>query len=191
MMAVKPQGSLLKKHSQTDLVSRLKSRKILGVGGKDDEGEVHRSKISQMLGNELKFTLHEPLGLRFWQFTSAVTFTIAGILALVFPRLLHGWLFQEEYRPSCKASLRLHGGALLSISLILWSAFYTSEKMIIRWTLLSETCYFAVQFLVTLASAADEGLFSQDAGIMLLSYALFGSSSLFYYLQVGRKPKKV
>ncbi len=36
----------MKKHSQTDLVSRLKTRKILGVGGEDDDGEVHRSKVS-------------------------------------------------------------------------------------------------------------------------------------------------
>ncbi|XP_078388097.1 tumor protein p53-inducible protein 11-like [Cetorhinus maximus] len=190
-MAVKLHSSLLKKHSQTDLVSRLKSRKILGVGGEDDDGEVHRSKISQMLGNEFKFALHEPFGLRYWQFFSAVTFTIVGILALACPIMLHGWLFQEEYRLSCKASLRLHGGTLLSFSLILWSAFYTSEKAIIRWTLLSETCYFAVQFLVTLASAVDQGLFSQDAAVLLLSYALFGIFSLFYYSQVGRKPKKV
>lgn len=35
----------MKKHSQTDLVSRLKTRKILGVGGEDDDGEVHRSKV--------------------------------------------------------------------------------------------------------------------------------------------------
>ncbi|XP_048377595.1 tumor protein p53-inducible protein 11-like [Stegostoma tigrinum] len=190
-MAVKPHGSLLKKHSQTDLVSRLKSRKILGVGGEDDEGEVHRSKISQMLGNEFKFALHEPFGLRYWQFISAVIFSVAGILALVFPRMLHSWLFHGDYKFSCIASLRLHSGALLSIALILWNAFYTSEKAIIRWTLLSETCYFVVEFLVTLVSAMDQGLFSQDVGFLLLSCAIFGVLSLFYYLQVGRKPKKI
>lgn len=40
---------LMKKHSQTDLVSRLKSRKVLGVGGEDDDGEVHRSKVTSHL----------------------------------------------------------------------------------------------------------------------------------------------
>ncbi|XDV28698.1 hypothetical protein PO909_031920 [Leuciscus waleckii] len=45
-MASKPHPPLMKKHSQTDLVSRLKTRKILGVGGEDDDGEVHRSKVS-------------------------------------------------------------------------------------------------------------------------------------------------
>lgn len=44
-MAGKPPPPLMKKHSQTDLVSRLKTRKILGVGGEDDDGEVHRSKV--------------------------------------------------------------------------------------------------------------------------------------------------
>ncbi|MGH0122299.1 UNVERIFIED_CONTAM: hypothetical protein FKN15_033316 [Acipenser sinensis] len=43
-MATKSHPPLMKKHSQSDLVSRLKTRKILGVGGEDDDGEVHRSK---------------------------------------------------------------------------------------------------------------------------------------------------
>ena len=33
------------------------------------------------------------------------------------------------------------------ISLIMWNALYTAEKVIIRWTLLTEACYFSVQFL--------------------------------------------
>lgn len=45
-MSNKSHPPLMKKHSQSDLVSRLKTRKILGVGGEDDDGEVHRSKVS-------------------------------------------------------------------------------------------------------------------------------------------------
>lgn len=33
------------------------------------------------------------------------------------------------------------------ISLIMWNALYTAEKVIIRWTLLTEACYFGVQSL--------------------------------------------
>lgn len=33
------------------------------------------------------------------------------------------------------------------ISLIMWNALYTAEKVIIRWTLLTEACYFGVQFM--------------------------------------------
>lgn len=29
----------------------------------------------------------------------------------------------------------------------MWNALYTAEKVIIRWTLLTEACYFGVQFL--------------------------------------------
>lgn len=29
----------------------------------------------------------------------------------------------------------------------MWNGLYTAEKMVLQWTLLSEACYFAVQFL--------------------------------------------
>ncbi|KAM3855635.1 tumor protein p53-inducible protein 11 isoform 2-T4 [Vipera latastei] len=145
-MATKQPPPLMKKHSQTDLVSRLKTRKILGVGGEDDDGEVHRSKISQVLGNEIKFAVREPLGLRVWQFVSAIIFSGVAIMALTFPDQIYDAVFKEEVVNS-KMPIRLYGGALLSISLIMWNALYTSEKVIIRWTLLTEACYFGVQFL--------------------------------------------
>lgn len=52
-MAAKQPPPLMKKHSQTDLVSRLKTRKILGVGGEDDDGEVHRSKVRLQRGKRM------------------------------------------------------------------------------------------------------------------------------------------
>lgn len=33
------------------------------------------------------------------------------------------------------------------LALIMWNGLYTAEKIVIQWTLLSEACYFAVQFL--------------------------------------------
>ncbi|XP_036747487.2 tumor protein p53-inducible protein 11 isoform X1 [Manis pentadactyla] len=150
MMAAKQPPPLMKKHSQTDLVSRLKTRKILGVGGEDDDGEVHRSKISQVLGNEIKFAVREPLGLRVWQFVSAVLFSGIAVMALAFPDQLYDAVF-DGAQVTSKTPIRLYGGALLSISLIMWNALYTAEKVIIRWTLLTEACYFGVQFL-------DQGL---------------------------------
>uniref|UniRef100_G3SWR5 Tumor protein p53-inducible protein 11 n=1 Tax=Loxodonta africana TaxID=9785 RepID=G3SWR5_LOXAF len=140
-MAAKQPPPLMKKHSQTDLVSRLKTRKILGVGGEDDDGEVHRSKISQVLGNEIKFAVREPLGL-----SSAVLFSGIAIMALAFPDQLYDVVF-DGAEVTSKTPVRLYGGALLSISLIMWNALYTAEKVIIRWTLLTEACYFGIQFL--------------------------------------------
>ncbi|KAI5183806.1 Tumor Protein P53-Inducible Protein 11 [Manis pentadactyla] len=190
MMAAKQPPPLMKKHSQTDLVSRLKTRKILGVGGEDDDGEVHRSKISQVLGNEIKFAVREPLGLRVWQFVSAVLFSGIAVMALTFPDQLYDAVF-DGAQVTSKTPIRLYGGALLSISLIMWNALYTAEKVIIRWTLLTEACYFGVQFLVVAATLAETGLVSLGTLLLLASRLLFVFISVYYYYQVGRKPKKV
>ncbi|XP_074853642.1 tumor protein p53-inducible protein 11 [Carettochelys insculpta] len=189
-MATKQPPPLMKKHSQTDLVSRLKTRKILGVGGEDDDGEVHRSKISQVLGNEIKFAVREPLGLRVWQFVSAIMFSGVAIMALAFPDQLYDAVFEEESVNS-KTPIRLYGGALLSLSLIMWNALYTAEKVIIRWTLLTEACYFGVQFLVTTITLIESDRISTGAMLLLASRILFILVTVYYYYQVGRRPKKV
>ncbi|XP_051516976.1 tumor protein p53-inducible protein 11-like isoform X2 [Myxocyprinus asiaticus] len=179
---------LMKKHSQMDLVSRLKSRKVLGVGGEDDDGEVHRSKISQMLGNEIKFAVREPIGLRLWILTSAVLFTSTSLMALAFPNQLYEIIFELT---TTRISIRLYGGALLCISLILWNGLYTAEKVIIQWTLLTEACYFGVQFLVTFITLLEMGTLSNSAIGLLLSEAFFLLITLSYYRHLGRRPKKI
>lgn len=180
----------MKKHSQTDLVSRLKTRKILGVGGEDDDGEVHRSKISQMLGNEIKFALREPVGLRLWILISAVVFTVMALMALLFPNQLYEVMFEEELSTT-SVSIRLYGGALLSLALIMWNGLYTAEKVIIQWTLLSEACYFAIQFLVTSVTLVEIGSLPNAAILLLLSRLLFLVVTLAYYYHVGRRNRKI
>ena len=44
--------SLFRKHSSGDLHSRLKTRKLLGVGETDD-GDVHRSKVRKTAGLQI------------------------------------------------------------------------------------------------------------------------------------------
>ncbi|RXN01714.1 Tumor protein p53-inducible protein 11 [Acipenser ruthenus] len=189
-MATKSHPPLMKKHSQSDLVSRLKTRKILGVGGEDDDGEVHRSKISQVLGNEIKFSGREPLGLRVWLVVSAVMLTVLALMALTFPIQLYDTIFDEEL-VGTKMSIRLYGGALLSISLVIWNALYTTEKVIIRWTLLTEACYFGIQFLVTAITLVENGTVSNKALVLVFSRVAFVGISLCYYYQLGRRPKKI
>uniref|UniRef100_A0AAY5EWN2 Tumor protein p53-inducible protein 11 n=1 Tax=Electrophorus electricus TaxID=8005 RepID=A0AAY5EWN2_ELEEL len=179
-MASKPHPPLMKKHSQTDLVSRLKTRKVLGVGGEDDDGEVHRSKISQVLGNEIKFALREPNGLSF--------ILVSLLQALAFPNQLYEVIFELT---TTRISIRLYGGALLSISLILWNGLYTAEKAIIQWTLLTEAFYFGVQFLVTSVSLLEMGVLSNGAALLLLSEVVFLLITLSYYHQLGRRTKKI
>ncbi|XP_053304529.1 tumor protein p53-inducible protein 11 isoform X1 [Spea bombifrons] len=190
VMATKSPPPLMKKHSQTDLVSRLKTRKILGVGGEDDDGEVHRSKISQVLGNEIKFAVREPLGLRVWQFLSALMFTGIAVMALAFPEQLYEAVFDGR-AVSSKTSTRLYGGALFSISLILWNSMYTVEKVIIRWTLLTEACYFSIQLIVTTVTVIESDVSSITAAVLVCGCLVFVAISGYFYYQVGRRPKKL
>ncbi|XP_048339671.1 tumor protein p53-inducible protein 11 isoform X2 [Sphaerodactylus townsendi] len=191
-MTTKQPPPLMKKHSQTDLVSRLKTRKILGVGGEDDDGEVHRSKISQVLGNEIKFAMREPLGLRVWQFVSAIIFSGIAIMALTFPDQLYDAVFEEESVNS-KTPIRLYGGALLSISLIMWNALYTAEKVIIDAGTPTDRrpCYLWNTVSFTTITLVEIGQASLGAALLLFSRVLFVCISIYYYYQVGRRPKKV
>ncbi|KAK1785063.1 hypothetical protein P4O66_018491, partial [Electrophorus voltai] len=102
--------------------------------------------ISQMLGNEIKFAMREPVGLRIWILFSAVVFTLMALMALAFPNQMYEVVFDQE-QTAMSISIRLYGGALLSLSVIMWNGLYTAEKVIIQWTLLSEACYFAIQFI--------------------------------------------
>ncbi|CAM9821831.1 tumor protein p53-inducible protein 11-like [Lethenteron reissneri] len=180
---------LLKKNSQTDLLSRLKTRKVLGVGGEDDEGEAHRSKISQVLGNESKFGLREPLGLRLWQLVSATMFTVIAGMALVIPDKLYEVLFEERSTQG-SLSMRLYGGTLLCISLVLWNAFYTADKAIIRWSLALQASYFIVQMGVTVFAVWERGTAPENLALLLSSRALFTLVACFYHRSVGRRTKK-
>eukprot|EP00063_Salmo_salar_P057283 XP_014032118.1 PREDICTED: tumor protein p53-inducible protein 11-like [Salmo salar] len=100
----------------------------------------------------------------------------------------------EEEQYSVRAvycdSIRLYGGAVLSVSLIMWKGLYTAEKAIIQWTLLSEACLLSVQFLVTIITLVELGLMSNSAILLLLSEVLFLIITLLYYYHLGRRTKK-
>uniref|UniRef100_A0A8D0QQJ1 Tumor protein p53-inducible protein 11 n=1 Tax=Sus scrofa TaxID=9823 RepID=A0A8D0QQJ1_PIG len=196
-----PRGGLLSqplylKHFRLPVSSGVKRRQVGGVCGFSVTLPAWLPltllcpQISQVLGNEIKFAVREPLGLRVWQFVSAVLFSSIAIMALAFPDRLYHAVFDAAHVTS-KTPIRLYGGALLSISLIMWNAFYTAEKVIIRWTLLTEACYFGVQFLVVTATLPETGLVSLGILLLLASPLVFVAISVYYYYQVGRKPKKV
>uniref|UniRef100_A0A8B9JEQ3 Tumor protein p53-inducible protein 11 n=1 Tax=Astyanax mexicanus TaxID=7994 RepID=A0A8B9JEQ3_ASTMX len=162
------------------------------------------SQISQMLGNEIKFAVREPVVLpKLFFFLTLIfiiflhSFTCSHpnpllfcFVALAFPNLLYEVVFEGE-ETATSVSIRLYGGALLSLSLIMWNGLYTAEKVIIQWTLLSESCYFGIQFLVTSVTLVELGLLSNHAILLLLSRVLFLSISLSYYYHLGRRPKKI
>ncbi|KAK6190946.1 hypothetical protein SNE40_002705 [Patella caerulea] len=134
------------KHSSGDLHSRLKTRKLLGVGETDD-GDVHRSKLSQILGHSDQLYVRLPPGLRAWQLILAVIFTIVAFWALAFPAHLFDIAFESDEGKYLSLPIRLYGTALLSLSLVYWGTLQSSDREIIRMALLSSIVYFTLQIL--------------------------------------------
>ncbi|CAG5123131.1 unnamed protein product [Candidula unifasciata] len=135
---------LLRKHSSGDLHSRLKTRKLLGVGETDD-GDIHRSKLSQILGHSDQLYIRLPYGLRLWQLLVAIMFTMTGLWALILPsQLMNTGDSGGEY---ISLPGRLYGGALVSLSIVYWMTLSSQDRDIIRMCMLSSMVYFVIQFI--------------------------------------------
>ncbi|BFZ15752.1 hypothetical protein BsWGS_18790 [Bradybaena similaris] len=140
-----------RKHSSGDLHSRLKTRKLLGVGETDD-GDIHRSKLSQILGHSDQLYIRLPYGLRLWQLLVAVMFTLTGLWALILPsHLLNTSDNGGEY---ISLPGRLYGGAVISLSIVYWMTLSSQDRDIIRMCMLSSMVYFVIQFVVSAFSSA-------------------------------------
>ncbi|KAH9499977.1 hypothetical protein Btru_076087, partial [Bulinus truncatus] len=103
---------LLRKHSSGDLHSRLKTRKLLGVGETDD-GDIHRSKLSQILGHSDQLYIRLPYGLRLWQLLIAVMFTFYGLWSLILPSHILQTTLGASGSDDVVLPVRLYGGALI------------------------------------------------------------------------------
>ncbi|KAK7099241.1 hypothetical protein V1264_003417 [Littorina saxatilis] len=139
------------KLSSSDLHSRLKTRKVLGVGETDD-GDVHRSKLSQILGHSDQLYVKLPWGLRAWQFVLALSFTIVSLWALILPSHIFDVTFEADEGKYVALPVRFYGIALLALSLFHWNALGCGDRDVIRISLLSSVIYFSLQTFVTAVS---------------------------------------
>lgn len=134
------------KHSSGDLHSRLKTRKLLGVGETDD-GDVHRSKLSQILGHSDQLYIRLPPGLRIWQVAMAIIMTVMALWAFLFPRHLFTTMYEGEYENTLP--IRLYGVALVCLSLMYWYTVNTVDKDMIRLLLLCSILFFTLHTIVS------------------------------------------
>ncbi|XP_059178912.1 tumor protein p53-inducible protein 11-like isoform X2 [Physella acuta] len=167
------------KHSSGDLHSRLKTRKLLGVGETDD-GDIHRSKLSQILGHSDQLYIRLPYGLRVWQLIMACMFTFIGTWALILPS--HLFNTSLEGVDNITLPVRLYGGALISLSIVYWVTLSSQDRDIIRMCLLTSIVYFAIQFLVTTGYLLfSPNPLTRNAAMLLLGQGLFILVSWFYH----------
>ncbi|XP_072047884.1 tumor protein p53-inducible protein 11-like isoform X2 [Amphiura filiformis] len=168
------------KQSSGDLQSRLKTRKLLGVGENED-GSVPLSKISQILGHDDHYLINLPAGLRLWQVTTAVAFTAIASLAMCFPVGLFETVFASSCGQESVLPIRLFGGAITCLALLYWSAIKSVSRHIIRWTLLTEILYLTIQTLVMFLSLLGNGAFSFSSILVLALFVMSITISIHFY----------
>ncbi|NXU80668.1 P5I11 protein, partial [Oreotrochilus melanogaster] len=181
-MAGKQPPPLMKKHSQTDLVSRLKTRKILGVGGEDDDGEVHRSKVrGRGEGGALLEDLGDTGGGGGLWFLFTQHLISAASLGAPSSSSDMSWALGEKFCV-CKAQ-----------HWFCWEAALEGSRK----QLCAPCLWFFITNLVspsppvTTFSLVESSRIATGAVLLLVSRVLFILISIYYYYQVGRRPKKV
>ncbi|XP_071798146.1 tumor protein p53-inducible protein 11-like isoform X2 [Asterias amurensis] len=168
------------KQSSGDLQSRLKTRKLLGVGECED-GSVPVSKISQILGNDDHYLLTLPNGLRLWQVATALVFSAVALLAIMFPVPLFDAIFASNCGPDAILPIRLFGAALSCLGLLFWSAVKSVSRYIIRWTLLSQVLYLSIQATVMMCTLCGSLSFNFPSVLVLLVVVMAITISLYFY----------
>lgn len=158
--------------------SRLKSRKLLGVGEGAD-GLQHRSKITQLLGsdsllNAQMSSYDYPMILTLLQYSTCLWFSVMGLIAFLFPeQILPDDLRNIGNSPSqhsnlikrinthAIAAIRLYGAAVLAVTFFLCvvTFFYWSNRKIVRIALLVKIVYFSCELAVAgIAQTSDVGI---------------------------------
>ncbi|ESP00931.1 hypothetical protein LOTGIDRAFT_140188, partial [Lottia gigantea] len=175
-----------RKHSSGDLHSRLKTRKLLGVGETDD-GDVHRSKLSQILGHSDQLYVRLPPGLRIWQLILAIIFTVVALWALAFPSHLFDITLESEEGKYLSLPIRLYGTALLSLSLVYWGTLQSSDREIIRMALLSSIVYFTLQMIVSAFSLPVRDILPVSPLVLMCCRLVLIVFSAYFYWSVSNR----
>ncbi|CAJ0927938.1 unnamed protein product, partial [Mesorhabditis belari] len=168
-----------RKQSASDLQSRLKTRKLLGVGElAKDNGEIYRSKISQLLGINESLYVRFPKGLLVWNSAISLYFYIIGFLCLIVPsigfKLDYGVTFSTT---ECNFCIRLYGAALLSFGLLFRSILLQRENRSEIATLLLAVGL--LNFLQLLVSSISG---SSSFHTSIRTVAVVGNFSYHYFL---------
>ncbi|VDK41990.1 unnamed protein product [Anisakis simplex] len=141
-----------RKQSASDLQSRLKTRKLLGVGELvGDNGDIYRSKISQLLGINESLYVRLPRGLLHWNTAITIYIYMSGIVCLVAPAFGSYIEFGYSPPPEEMLSVRMYGAAMFAFGLLFRGLLVLKDaRSEISTLLLSCATLFSLQFTVAL-----------------------------------------
>ncbi|CAL4058646.1 unnamed protein product, partial [Meganyctiphanes norvegica] len=179
-----------RKHSSGDLHSRLKTRKILGVG-ETDNGDIHRSKISQVLGHNEHLYVKLPKGFWTWHMGVGAAVTLEAALLLLTPTVapLLGLAPPLPAQETSTVHTRMAGAALAGLGVFIWSVLGTSDKHFARSMLLSVFTYHllaaAITGLTTIMQDVEEGVSKVRVAVMCGLRVIVGLLCLCYFHKIA------
>ncbi|VDP10306.1 unnamed protein product [Soboliphyme baturini] len=138
--------SASKKNSSSDLHSRLKTRKVLGVGERREDGNVYRSKVSQILGHSDFIDQKLPRGFGLSIDLNLIYFVVLGLLYMCYPQIT---AFETSFATKANNQyVRLFGAALLVQAFVYHGIVSTNDSCIISIGVLS-CCLFYTGTLIS------------------------------------------
>jgi hypothetical protein len=199
---------LEKKLSSGDLHSRLKTRKLLGVGETAD-GDVHRSKLSQILGHSEQLYTKLPRGLHVWLYINATAVSLLAAIAIVLPSyscytfsfssaptdgasdvVTSGTVTQRSMEHN--AACRLQGAALTAFAVLLWNSLhYQTDRQLFRQVALASATFWSLQVVFVSISLLERGQWSLNSVAQLLVHRLLATAvSVYYCHALYRRPHR-
>lgn len=172
----------VRRRSFDDAQSRLKCRKLLGIGGKEP------SKVLQVLGSHESYFISIPRGYETWQVVVPSFLSVVSIMLLIFPSQCLRALGDTKDCSSFAVSLccRLLASALLGIVGISWGTKPTTISSIKRILILHCTYCGAATLFLGLASLSVR---TKALIILTALHGLMAMVSLFYFVAVRQLNK--
>lgn len=170
------------KRSFDDAQSRLKCRKLLGIGGKEP------SKVLQVLGSHESYFISIPRGYETWQDVVPVFLSVVSLVLLIFPSQCLRAVGDSKESTTFAGSLccRLLASALIGIVGISWGAKPTTISSIKRILVLHSTYCGAATFFLALACIS---LRTKVLIVLTSLHAVVTVVSLFYFVAVRQLNK--
>ncbi|XP_065835950.1 tumor protein p53-inducible protein 11-like [Oscarella lobularis] len=163
--------------SRSAASSRLKSRKVLGMGGEHG----HKSKIVRLLGLDDFITVYPP-GFWLWQSASAILFIIIGFVSVLCPWISLSLLGEHREEGSNYMATRLYGATIAGMGVVDWITPASAYSLVLCVSLLRCSHFFFVSLALIVSFFADEVSQRVLWGIAL-NIAL-SAVSLFYLHQL-------
>ncbi|KAJ7390471.1 hypothetical protein OS493_025174 [Desmophyllum pertusum] len=172
----------VRRRSFDDAQSRLKCRKLLGIGGKEP------SKVLQVLGSHESYFISIPRGYETWEMVVPVFLSVISIVLLIFPSQCLRAMGDSKESTTFAGSLccRILASALIGIAGISWGTKPTTISSIKRILVLHSTYCGATTFFLALACIS---LRTKVLIGLTTLHAVITMVSLFYFIAVRQLNK--